>query len=221
MNIVLFGSGGHAQVIIDIVERERKHKIVGIITHQESANQEVEVSGVPVIGVDTDLPVLSKKMDFDQGIICLGDNSVREGARKRIVELLSNFSFVTALHPDACISDRVQIGIGTVVMGGVTINPNCQIGDHCISNTNSSVDHDSILHDFSSIGPGVNLGGDVSIGRLSHVGLGSAISHDVTIGENSVIGGLSFVDKDVGNWELGYGSPYQKVRKRESGEKYL
>jgi len=128
---------------------------------------------------------------------------------------------VTAIHPDACISSSVRIGVGTVVMGGVTINPNCQIGEHCILNTNSSVDHDGTLYDFSSIGPGVNLGGNVSIGRLSHVGLGSAVSHNVTIGENSVIGGLSFVNKDVGDWELGYSSPYRRVRGRELGEKYL
>jgi sugar O-acyltransferase (sialic acid O-acetyltransferase NeuD family) len=229
MNIILIGYGGHAQVIIDIVQREQKHKIVGLIRYQESTNQEStnqestkkEVSGVPVIGVDTDLPILSEKMNVNQGIICLGDNFVRQKARKRIIELLPNFSFVTVLHPDASISSRVRIGIGTVVMAGVTINPNCEIGDHCILNTNSSIDHNCKLCDFSSVGPGVNLGGNVSIGRLSHIGLGSAVKQNVAIGENSVIGGLSFVNKDVGNWELGFASPYRKVRNRTPGEKYL
>ena len=219
MNIVLIGSGGHAKVIIDIVQREKKHTIVGLIDQQRPIEE--EVNGVPVIGTDTNLPILSKEMKFDHGIICLGDNFVRQKVRKRIIDLLPNFNFVTAIHLDACISSSVRIGVGTVVMGGVTINPNCEVGEHCILNTNSSVDHDGTLCDFSSIGPGVNLGGNVSIGRLSHVGLGSAVSHDVTIGENSVIGGLSFVNKDVGDLELGYSSPYRRVRSRESGEKYL
>ena len=41
MNIVLIGSGGHAKVIIDIVQREKKHKIVGLIDNQESLKKRV------------------------------------------------------------------------------------------------------------------------------------------------------------------------------------
>ena len=128
---------------------------------------------------------------------------------------------MTSIHPNACISSFVRIGAGTVVMGGVSINSNCQIGEHCILNTNSSVDHDCVKENFSGVGPGVNLGGSVTIGTLSYVGIGSAVSHNVTIGKNSVIGGLSFVNKNVGDRELGYSSPYRRVRSRQPGERYL
>mgnify|MGYP000904857953 CR=1 FL=1 len=77
------------------------------------------------------------------------------------------------------------------------------------------------MSNFSSIGPGVTLGGNVKIGTLSYVGIGSVISHNVAVGEHSVIGGSSFVNKDVGDRELGYASPYRKIRNREPGDKYL
>ena len=219
MNIVLIGAGGHAKVIIDIVQREQKHTIVGLIDYQQPFEQ--EVNGVLVIGSDSDLPSLSKSMKFDHGILCIYDNFVRQKIRNKVIDVLPNFGFVTAIHPNACISSLVEIGVGTVVMGGVTINSNCQIGEHCILNTNSSIDHDCVMDNFSSIGPGVNFGGNVKIGALSYVGIGSAVSHNVTIGKNSVIGGLSFVNKNVGDCELGYSSPYRIVRSRESGENYL
>ncbi|MEA3317558.1 MAG: transferase, partial [Bacteroidota bacterium] len=30
-NIVIFGSGGHAKVIIDIIEQQQKYNIIGLI----------------------------------------------------------------------------------------------------------------------------------------------------------------------------------------------
>jgi sugar O-acyltransferase (sialic acid O-acetyltransferase NeuD family) len=219
MNIILIGSSGHAKVIIDIVQKERQHTIVGLVDKDQPL--EGEVNGVPVLGSDSDLPRLSKKFSFDHGILCVYDNFTRQQIRDKVVNLLPNFHFVTAIHPKACISKFVRIGAGTVVMGGVTINSNCQIGEHCVLNSNSSIDHDCVMDNFSSIGPGVNLGGNVTIGAVSYVGIGSAVSHNVTIGEHSVIGGLSFVNKDVGDRELGYLSPYRRVRSREPGERYL
>lgn len=219
MNIVLFGSGGQAKVIIDIIQCGREDTLIGIITEKDIL--EGQIHGVPIIGNDNDLPSLSKKLGFNHGIIGVYDNFVRHAIKDRIIDLLPGFEFVTAIHPQASISSSAQIGAGTVVMGGVTINADCRIGQHCIVNTNSSVDHDCVMSNWSSIGPGVNLGGNVKLGELSYVGIGSAISQGVVVGENTVIGGLSFVNKDVGDRELGYSSPYRKVRAREPGEKYL
>lgn len=219
MDIVLIGSGGQAKVVIDIVDREEKLNIVGLIDNRKAVG--TEINGIPVIGNDQDIESLSQQMKFTGGIICVYDNFLRRSIRIRLNNLMPNFEFVAAIHPNAWVSPSAQIGTGTVIMSGVTVNANCDIGEHCIVNTNSSIDHDSSLADFSSIGPGVNLGGAVSIGQLSYVGIGSAISHNVVIGSNTVIGGFSFVNKNVGDNEVGYYSPYRKVRNRCLGEKYL
>ena len=219
MNIVIFGSGGHAKVVIEIIQNSGEHRILGVIVETDSG--EKEVNSVPVIGSDSDLPSLSKEMGFNHGIIGVYDNFVRCAIKDRIIGLLPDFGFVTAIDPRASISRSARIGGGTAVMGGVTINAGCVSGQQCVVNTNSSVDHDCVMSNFSSIGPGVTLGGNVKIGKLSYVGIGSVISHNVVVGDNTVIGGSSFVKKDVGDRELGYSSPYRKVRNREPGEKYL
>ena len=219
MNIVIFGSSGHAKVMIEVIQNSGEHRLLGLIVEPDS--REKEVNSVPVIGSDGDLPALSREMGFKHGIIGVYDNFVRCAIKDRIIGLLPDFGFVTAIDPRASISRSAQIGVGTAVMGGVTINAGCVIGEQCVVNTNSSVDHDCVLSNGSSIGPGVTLGGNVKIGKLSYVGIGSVISHNVVVGEHTVIGGSSFVKKDVGDRELGYSSPYRKVRNREPGEKYL
>ena len=219
MDIVLIGSGGYARAVMDIVEKEGKYIIVGLIDNQEAVR--TEINGVPVIGSDREIEALSQRMLVEHGIICVADNYSRQRIRNEYQNRVPHFEFVTAVHPNVCVASSVQIGAGTVIMGGVTINANSEIREHCVVNANSSIDHDSLLSDFSSIGPGVNLGGNVSIGHLSYVGIGSAVRQNVVIGSNTVIGGLSFVNKHVGDNELGYSSPYRKVRSRVLGEEYL
>ena len=219
MDIFLIGSSGHTKVVMDIVEKEGKYNIVGLIDNREAV--ETEINGVPVIGSDREIETLSQSMSVQHGIISVGDNYIRQRIRNEYRNRVPHFKFVATVHPNACVSSSAQIGLGSVIMGGVTVNANSKIGEHCIVNTNSSIDHDSSLADFSSIGPGVNIGGTVSLGELSYVGIGSAVCHNVSIGSNTVIGGLSFVNKNVGDNELGYFSPYRKVRSRALGETYL
>ena len=66
-------------------------------------------------------------------------------------------------------------------MPGCVINNGVLIGDHCIINTSSSIDHDNIFCDFSSCGPGIISGGNVVIKERSHVGIGTVIKNNITI----------------------------------------
>ena len=59
MNIVLIGSGGHAKVIIDIVQREKKHTIVGLIDQQQPIEEEVNGGGACGANIDPNAPVSS------------------------------------------------------------------------------------------------------------------------------------------------------------------
>ena len=47
-----------------------------------------------------------------------------------------------------------------------------KIGEHCIINSSTSIDHDNFFGDFCSTGPGVITGGNVKLRELSHLGIG-------------------------------------------------
>ena len=83
-------------------------------------------------------------------IIAVGDNR----ARKREAERLRDQHFTYLIHPSATIASSALIGMGTVIMAGAVVQANVQIGEHCILNTNCSVDHDSIIRAF--VPPGVS-----------------------------------------------------------------
>ena len=51
--IILIGGGGHCKSVIDVVEREARFEIAGIVDKPEFLG--TKILGYPVIGNDTDL----------------------------------------------------------------------------------------------------------------------------------------------------------------------
>ena len=127
----------------------------------------------------------------------------------------------TLIHPTSYISKNCFIGKGSVIMPLCVINSSSEIGKGVIINTRSCIDHDNCLQDFSSVAPGVVTGGNVRIGYRSAISIGSVIKHGIIIGSDSIVGASSFVNKDICNKKIVYGSPANIIRNRDVGEKYL
>ncbi len=218
-DIIVIGSSGHARVVIDILEKEKKYKIVGLI---DDFRQKGEVTlGYKVIGMCKDLPHLASEHNTLNGIVAIGDNFIRHQIVENILALLPGFTFISTVHPMASIAKSVLIGKGSVIMGGSAINSNCTIGKFCICNTNSSLDHDSVLENFASLAPGVTVGGNVRIGSFSAVCIGTTIVHNVTVGKHTVIGAGATLLNGVGDYRLIYGSPAKEIKDRKKNDKYL
>lgn len=217
--ILLIGASEHAKVVMDIVEKEGRFEILGLIDTYKPAGE--EIFGYKILGAEDTLANLFKEEKVCGGIITIGDNWMRSQVAERIHSLAPDFPFVTAIHPSAVLGRGVEIGAGTVVMAGVVINSDCRIGMHCIVNTQSSIDHDCEAGDFASLAPGVVTGGKVSIGKFSAISLGAKIIHGVNIGGQTVLGAGAIAVKDIPSYCVAYGVPARVIRKREAGEKYL
>jgi sugar O-acyltransferase (sialic acid O-acetyltransferase NeuD family) len=218
-NIVIVGSSGHAKVIIDIVEHEGRYKIAGLLDRFRSIGE--QTLGYEVLGQEEDLPQLIKRRSLAGVIVAIGDNFIRAKVAMRIAEIYPALHFVHTIHPRASIAREVFIGEGTVIMAGVSVNPSCSIGRHCILNTNSSLDHDSVMEEFSSLGPGATTGGNCRIGAYSAVSIGATLIHNVRIGEHTIIGAGSAVLKNLESFTVAYGTPAKVIRERKKGDTYL
>lgn len=214
-DIVIYGAGGHARVIIDIIEQSNSYRIVGLVNDMCS-------SAATLMGY----PVVSDIGEFcghgvRSGLIAIGDNWQRSRLASTLTQRYGEFEFVTAVHPSVRIGRAVVIGAGTVVMAGCNINPQATIKNHCIINTGTNVDHDCIIGDNASLAPGVTLGGNVIIGDFTAVGLGTAVIHKIEIGEHVVVGAGSVVVKNIIPHCIAYGNPCKAVKARETGSPYL
>jgi len=216
-DIIVYGSGGHAKVIIDIIEREEEYKILGLIDDNRKIGE--SVFGYKILGDKQKL--LELKKNIVGGIVAVGDNFTRGQVVANIKEIIPDFCFISAIHPYATIARGVTIGAGSAVMAGAVINSGTTIGEHCIVNSNASIDHDCEVFDYAAVLPSATLGGNVKLGAFSVIALGANVIHGITIGGNTVVGAGSTVLDDLSPNVLAFGTPCQTLRPREFGEKYL
>ena len=218
-NIVLIGGGDQAHYTIDIIHKEGKYKIVGIIDAQEEIGS--IKFGYKIIGRQDAIKQIAALYEVDGGVISIGDNWTRYYVAKEIRSYVSDFKFFNAIHPSCIIGEHVKFGEGIVAMAGVIFNPRSTVGDHTFFATGAQVEHDCIIGDYASISAGSITGGYVELGDFAAITLGVTVFDRTKIGKNSVVGAGSLVVKDLPDNVLAYGSPAKIIRKREAGEKFL
>jgi len=194
--LYLYGASGHGKVIAEIADL-LKITIGGFI----DAN--------PLIKELLEYPVSTKLPTGDSVLfISIGNNCIR----KKLTEELKSQRFITLIHPKSTLSHRATIGDGTVVMAGVTVNPDTNIGKHAILNTNCSVDHDCKIGDFVHVSPNAALAGGVSVGEGTHIGIGACVIQGIRIGKWCTIGAGAVIIRDVPDGATVVGNPGRIIK---------
>jgi sugar O-acyltransferase (sialic acid O-acetyltransferase NeuD family) len=210
--IFVIGASGHAKVIIDIVEKQARWRIAGLIDTYKIPG--TEVMGYQVLGSEDRLSELMAQHGVSGAIVAIGDNRIRRQVAERARSVAPRLHFVSVIHPSSRIGRDVEMGSGVAIMAGVTVNPGTRIGDFCYVNTNASVDHDNVLEPFSCVQPNAATGGNVRLGTLSVLAMGAIVVQGISIGEDTVIGAGSTVLNDIPGGVVAYGTPCCVVRQR-------
>lgn len=205
--ILLFGAGGHAKVVIDIIEQQGNYEIAGLLD-DDPKHRGARFFGYPALGTRADLRA-QFSAQLRHAIVTIGNNA----SRAAVAALLDGegWQFASAVHPRACIGRGVTVGPGSVVMAGCVVNADAFLGGHVIVNTGATVDHDCRIEDAVHIAPGCHLCGGVSVGSGSLLGAGSTVTPGVRIGSKAIVGAGSTVIRDVPDGAKVSGSPAQPI----------
>lgn len=193
--IIILGKGGHAESLVDIVERENKYEIAGYVIND--GRQPRESEKYPVIGSDMDLERIFESgiRNAALGIGYLGKSGLREKLWNKLKTI--GFSLPVICDPSAILAGNIRLGEGTMVGKGAIINANAFIGKMCIINTGAIIEHDCIVEAFSHISVGSVLCGEVQVGRASFVGANATVIQGKKIGSHCIIGAGTTVRKSV------------------------
>ena len=210
LDVIIFGAGGHAQVVADILfrmyETDGSVRPIGYLDDDQTLWGR-RFLDLPVMGSTLDL----KNIPHHAVVIAIGNNRIR----KRFAYSLTQMGeqFVTASHPTAIIAPDVTIKPGTMICAGVIINTGSMIGGHVILNTGSAIDHHNFIHSYSHIAPGVHLGGQVIVEDGAFVGLGASVIPRVNIGAWSMVGSGAVVISDIPAGVTAVGVPAKPLRR--------
>ena len=193
--LIIYGGGGHAKSLIDLIRAEGKYKLAGIL--DDGMPVGFSVLGVPVLGGGDLLAELRQKgigkaMNAVGGI---GDIS----PRLKVYERLNTFGFTcpTVIHPRAFVEPSAKLEEGGQLFFNSYIGSDTKIGFGCIVNTGVILSHDCVLEDYVNISPGAILAGRVIVKERTLIGMGVTINLNVVIGAGSRIGNSAVIKTDV------------------------
>ena len=202
--IIIIGSGGHAQVVIDIIQEMGGFEIYGITSN--SLTKGDFFCGYPVLGNDSVLNDLNSK-DY---LVAIGiggftNNLLRKKIYLNIKEL--GYDFINVIHPSAIISKTAKLGEAVVIFAGVIVNPGSYIGNNSILATGCSVDHNTIINDHVLISAGAVIGASIEIEEGSLIALGGKIVSGIKIGKECLIAAGAVVVNDLPEKSKVFGIP--------------
>jgi UDP-perosamine 4-acetyltransferase len=203
--VIVVGSGGHAKVVIDILQEMKDFEIIGVTSNSLDINS--RFGEYAVLGEDAVIK------DFAiEGIYyaVMGLGGYRDNIlRKTVFDLVKGMgmSFINAIHPSAIISKTAKLGEGVVIFPGVIINTDVQIGNNTIIATGSTIDHETIIGDHVLVSAGVTIGAYSKINDNAVIALGAKAVSGIIIGDNALVAAGAVVIKDVLPNETVYGIP--------------
>ena len=197
--LMVFGAGGHAKVVVDCIEAQGKYMTSEILDDEEV---------LQFIG-NYKVNLRNKNSNYDSfnAIVAIGNPIHREQV---VNQLKSNF--IMTIHPSAIVSKHAQLGEGCQVFAAAVINAGAIIGNHSIINTGAIVEHDCELGDYVHIAPNATLGGNVKVGTKAHIGIGATIIQNITIGKNAIIGAGAVVLDDIPDNCTAVGIPAKPIK---------
>lgn len=216
-DLIVIGSGGHAKVIIDILQHMSNYKIIGITS--VDLKQGDIFQGYKVLGDDGILPLyINKGLKYvAMGIGGYRDNKLRKYVFNKIKSL--GLVFINVLHPKSIISNTAKLAEGVTILPGAIINTDVTIGDNVIIATGASVEHETIIENHVLVSAGVTIGAYSIIKEGALIALGSKVISGITIGSNALVAAGAVVTNDIKENQRVFGIPAkEKIMKEDENE---
>lgn len=208
--LYVFGAGGSGREVAWLVAQSWGNKIDIEFVVDRTEFLSTDVDGHKVILFQDIIENESSRY-----VIALGDPT----ARRRIASSFQTtlLRSTSIIHPRVEMSDRVEVGSGSIVCAGCIVTTNVSIGKHAHINIGCTVSHDVVIGNFTTLSPGAHISGNVHIGEDVFIGTGANIingSSDkpLMIGNGAVVAAGACVTKHVASGIMVAGVP--AIRKR-------
>ena len=141
MNLLILGAGTHGRDIYEIASSLHIFEKISFLDDK--------AVGDNIIGKCSE--AVKFKSEYPCAFVAIGDNK----KRKKFAALLREYNFLvpSIVSPAATISSKAKIGEGVAILPQVTVSE-AVIGDFCILCSNSLVNGDAAMGDFSYVGCG-------------------------------------------------------------------
>ena len=213
LKIAIIGAGGFGREVKMLIDqtndRNKQYEFIGYF--DDGLEKNIIVNNFPVIGNVNDVNAINFNLAI---VIAVAEPKTK----KRIFNFIENdnVSFPSLIHPNVQTNnDEVNIGMGCIICSSNIITVNVSIGNFVILNLMCTIGHDTIIKDFCSFMPSVNVSGEVLIEESVYIGTGAVVVNQINIGENTIVGAGSVVAKSLPKNCTALGIPARPIKYNE------
>jgi sugar O-acyltransferase (sialic acid O-acetyltransferase NeuD family) len=211
--IAIYGAGGFGREVLQLIEQinsnKSEWKFEGFF--DDGISPGTLVNDFPVLGSMDAANSYSSELYL---VIAVGNPLIK----RKIVESINNpfIIYPSLIHPDVTIDKKwVALGKGIIITAGNIVTVNITIGDHVILNLQCTVGHDTVIHDYCSLMPGVRVSGEVVLHENVYIGTGASVINQVMVGRNTIIGAGAVVTKNIPSDCTAVGVPATPIKQKE------
>lgn len=165
--------GEHGKVVLEAALDNEKYNVLGYLDDNKIDNiLEQKILG----NINDYLNYVNQNIKFH---IAIGNNQIR---RKLFLKIGKN-KLVTIIHKTASISKFSDIGLGNFIGAMVVINQGVKLGNNCIVNTGSIVEHGTEIGDNSHISYRSLIGSNCVLSEGTYIEMGETVKRNTRIGE--------------------------------------
>jgi len=197
--ILIVGAGGFGREVAWLISEINSHNhewdVLGFLDDNKNALAGFE-NYPEIIGTIDDYPKIKNKHNgFVFLINAIGDPEIK----KKTVFLLNGVGakWATLIHPTASIGTNSVINEGSILARNSIVTCDAKIGRHVHVNIYSSCDHDTVVGDFCTISPHVDVQGGAHVGEGVFFGGHAVVLPKSKVGDWSRIGASSLVLRNV------------------------
>lgn len=188
--VVLAGYSGHGLVVADAALEQGLELLYYTDKERISKNP----YNLEYLGFEGDPDYKHWNQDYAYAL-AIGNNTIRQKTADTILN--RGKELLNIIHPRSSVSKSLSSGIGNFINNCAVVNAQVVIGDFCILNTGSILEHECHLGNAVHIAPGAVLAGGVEVGDHTFIGANAVIKEGVRIGKNVIIGAGSVILGDV------------------------
>ena len=210
--LAIFGAGGLGREILVLLRQINAIRptwdLVGFFDDQRPATDLIH--GLRYLGTAADLNATPTPLAV---AVAVGSSRSRAAVVARLTS--DHLHFPTLIHPAVAAESyqHLEFGAGCFITQGCVLTTDIRLGRHVLLNLGCTIGHDAVLHDFCSLMPHANVGGEAQLAEGVYLGTNATVLNQVRIGARTVLGAGAVAIRDLPTDCIAVGVPARVVEK--------